>query len=92
MDSFFQRVSSIVSRHNIRFFDHNIHNGEDNERRQQFLYLAGRRCSAPEIRRYAVVSNTRLLPIPTGKGTSDEQIAVHSSTNILPRKHYNSTG
>jgi len=64
---------------------------DKNERQRQFQYLAERRRSAPDIRRRTVPIN-RLIEIPAQKGISDEQIATHSHTNIVPRKHYNSVG
>jgi hypothetical protein len=100
MESFFQRVSSIVIKNSNKFFEQDMDDDDDddhvddddrNERQKEFHYLAERRRSAPDIRRRAVIIN-RSFQIPAQKGTSDEQIATHFHTSILTRKHYNSIG
>jgi hypothetical protein len=82
MESFFQRMTSMVSRNSTRVFEQDI-DDDENERQRQLSYLQDRRRSAPDIHR-----RERLIRIPDQKGTSDEQI----STRFHPRKHYNSTG
>ncbi len=91
MESFFQRMSSIVIWNNNRFSEHDIDNEEANEREKRFQYLVKRRCSAPDIHRNVMGIN-RVIRIPNNKGISDEQIATHFYTSKLPRKHFNSTG
>jgi len=91
MESFFQRVSSVVRRHSNKFFEQDMDDEDKNERQRQFQYLAGRRRSAPDIPRRGVTIH-RLIEIPAHKGISDEQIAKHLHMNIVPRKHYNSVG
>jgi hypothetical protein len=78
-------------KHSNQFFEQDMDDEEENERQRQFHHLAGRPRSAPDIHRHAVRVN-RLSEIPAHKGTSDEEIATHFQTNILSRKHYNSTG
>jgi hypothetical protein len=100
MESFFRRMSSIVRKNNNKSFDpdenEQENHGDDNERHKQFRYMQGRRRSAPDMRR-------RTIPvgrIPTESDqefTSVEQInsskmTLQTSTSILPRKHYYSTG
>jgi hypothetical protein len=85
MASFFQRMTSLVSRNSNKFLEESIDEDEaENERQRHFNQLKQRRRSAPDIRR-----RDRLIHIPD---TSDENLSAHFSTSILPRKHYNSTG
>ncbi len=91
MDSFFQRVSSLVRRNSQKLFEQEIDDEEEQNQQRQFHHLAGRRRSAPDIHRHVPAIN-RLIRTPAHKGTSDEQIASHSHTNFLPRKNYTSTG
>lgn len=98
MDSFFQRMSSMVIKQSNKVSEEDVDDNDDDdiddieaERQRQFHYLAGRRRSAPDIRRNIVLKN-HLIQIPPHKGTSDEQISTHFHTSILPRKHYNSIG
>jgi hypothetical protein len=91
MESFFQRVSSIVIRNSGRFFEQDIGNENDNQQQRQFQYLAERRRSAPDIDRNTTPIK-RFIRIPTYKGISDEQIAQRFHATMLSRKHYNSIG
>ncbi|CAF1113983.1 unnamed protein product [Adineta steineri] len=75
MESFFQRMSSIVLRSNTK----EDMDEEDNERRRHFRHLQERRRSAPDIRRRGLL-NDRLVRIPDQKGTSEEQIPMHLTT------------
>jgi hypothetical protein len=92
MESFFQRVSSIVIRNSSRFFEQDMDDDDDeNQQQHQFQHLAGRRRSAPDINRNSAPAN-RLVRIPAHKGTSDEQIDTRFHGHMLSRKHYNSIG
>ena len=94
MESFFQRVSSIVIRNSSRFFEQDMDVDDDNDENQQqrqFQHLAGRRRSAPDIHRNSAPVN-RLVRIPTHKGTSVEQIDTRFHAHMISRKHYNSIG
>ena len=85
MESFFQRMSSIVGRNNKKFSEEDM-DEEESERHRQFNNLKGRRQSAPDVRRRTV------FRVPDVKGTSDEQIATHLNTTTVPRKLSNATG
>lgn len=90
MESFFQRMSSIVIRNSNKIFERDIDEIE-NERQAQFNYLQERRCSAPDFHRRGLAAD-RLARLLDQKGNSEEQITNHFNTNVLPRKHYNSIG
>ncbi|CAF4661199.1 unnamed protein product, partial [Rotaria socialis] len=88
MESFLQRMSSLVTRTNNKFIEEDIDEIE-NDQQRRFSYLQQRRCSAPDIRRRGATMD-RLTRVFDHKGTSEEQITNHFSSNIFPRKHYNS--
>ncbi len=87
MESFFQRMSSIVLRNNNKEDSEE----DENEKQRQFQYLQQRRRSAPDIHRRGVL-NDRLVRIPDHKGTSEEQIPTYPTTMTPWRKNINSIG
>jgi hypothetical protein len=91
MQSFFQRVSSIIRRNSSKLIEQKIDDEEENSRQRQFHSLAERRRSAPDIQRRALAIN-RLVQIPSQKRTSAEQITIHVVTDMFSRKQYNSIG
>ncbi|CAM4749266.1 unnamed protein product [Rotaria magnacalcarata] len=90
MESFLQRMSSLVTGNSNKFIKEDTDEIE-NDQQRKFSYLQQRRCSAPDIRRRGVTMD-RLARVLDHKGTSEEQITNHFTSNIFPRKHYNSIG
>ena len=90
MESFFQRMSSIVLRSNTK--EDMETEDDESERQRQFRHLQERRRSAPDIRRRGLL-NERLLRTANQKGTSEEQIPTHLTTATSPwRTPLNSVG
>ena len=90
MESFFQRMSSIV----LQNKDKEDEDLDENEtfRQQHFRHLQERRRSAPDIRRRGVVSE-RLGRVLDQKGTSEEQIPTQfSSAPVRWRRYVNANG
>ncbi|CAF3614862.1 unnamed protein product [Rotaria sordida] len=88
MESFFQRMSSLVIRNSNKYVEQDI-DEIDNEEQRQFTYLQQRRCSAPDMRRRGTTTDRSAQTLDQ-KGTSEEQITTHFNTHMLSRRHYNS--
>lgn len=91
MESFFRRMSSIVRKNSNKSVE-----SDENEREEQFRYLQQRRRSAPDIRRRGVPLE-RIALDSSEQDSSTERLVSHSiinqsSTGILARKQYDSTG
>ena len=88
MDSFFQRVSSLIIRTSSRIFDQAIDDEHRLEQAENWLrYSDTRRRSAPDIERHYRTGRRTTL-----KGISDEQIATRfSRLNSLGKLRHTSS-